>query len=235
MAYVPDEAVDAMHQISKSAFLIYVYLCRRRNHRTGVCFPSLRTIAEECGVEYSYASLMRAELIKKGWLDLSDDGELIPVKGFESKSLENPESVLENPKHDFGKSQIAYKGINQQIEPTNLTNKRGRPKTASRGSRIPSDFEVTESMIEWAQSRGIDFDLEFETEKFRNHFMSVSGAKGVKLDWVATWRNWMLNAMQYRSNSNNGRGNGINQGSTYKNRERLAGYEELFERYRNGG
>ena len=232
MAFIPDEAVDAMHQISKSAFLVYVYLCRRRNHRTGVCFPSLRTIAEECGIEYSYASLMRAELIKKGWLDINDDGELIPVKGFASKSLENPDTILENPKHEFGKSQTPYICINQQIEPANLTNKRGRSKSASKGTRIPNDFAVTEDMLEWAESRNIGLDIEIETEKFRNHFLAASGAKGVKLDWVATWRNWMLNAKSY---AERGKTNyATNQGSVTKNRTRLAEYEELFEKYSTG-
>lgn len=30
-------------------------------------------------------------------------------------------------------------------------------------------------------------------EKFRDHWLSASGQKGVKLDWEATWRNWVRN------------------------------------------
>ena len=53
-------------------------------------------------------------------------------------------------------------------------------------------------MAEWArenvpelirQGRG-----KRETDKFINYWRAKSGKDATKLDWVATWRNWMLNA-----------------------------------------
>lgn len=40
--------------------------------------------------------------------------------------------------------------------------------------------------------RGVDGPR--ETEKFRNYWRSKSGKDATKLDWPATWRNWMLTA-----------------------------------------
>lgn len=68
---------------------------------------------------------------------------------------------------------------------------------AKRGTRIPNDFEVTEKMRQWARENVPSVDTQFETQKFINHWTAASGSKAVKLDWVATWRNWMLNAIKF--------------------------------------
>jgi hypothetical protein len=33
-----------------------------------------------------------------------------------------------------------------------------------------------------------------EHEKFCDYWRGVAGAKGIKTDWIATWRNWMRRA-----------------------------------------
>jgi hypothetical protein len=69
----------------------------------------------------------------------------------------------------------------------------GRP-AQKRGTRIPNDFTVTPAMVEWARHECPNVDGRRETEKFTDHFQAAPGAKGVKLDWTATWRNWMRRA-----------------------------------------
>jgi hypothetical protein len=39
-----------------------------------------------------------------------------------------------------------------------------------------------------------DVDLRAEHRKFVDHFKAKAGKDGVKLDWDATWRNWIRNA-----------------------------------------
>ena len=63
-----------------------------------------------------------------------------------------------------------------------------------RGTRIPDDFAVTPEMVTWARERVPHVDGRLETEKFINHWRSKPGREATKLDWTATWRNWMLNA-----------------------------------------
>ena len=64
---------------------------------------------------------------------------------------------------------------------------------AKRGSRIPADFaqSITAEMVTWARKECPDVDGRTETAAFVDHFQSAAGAKGIKLDWPATWRNWM--------------------------------------------
>lgn len=58
-----------------------------------------------------------------------------------------------------------------------------------RGSRLPEDFLLTTARARLATEEGLDAPRTFA--KFRDYWVSVAGAKGVKLDWDATWRNWV--------------------------------------------
>lgn len=73
----------------------------------------------------------------------------------------------------------------------------GKPRASPRGIRIPDDFQVTEAMVEWAREHVPEVDGRRETEKFINHWRAKSGRDATKLDWKATWRNWMLRAAEY--------------------------------------
>jgi hypothetical protein len=65
-------------------------------------------------------------------------------------------------------------------------------KTA-KGTRIPTDFVPTPDMIEWAR-RETPLVGTMATATFVDHWRAAPGQRGVKLDWVATWRNWMRRA-----------------------------------------
>jgi hypothetical protein len=70
-----------------------------------------------------------------------------------------------------------------------------------RGTRIPADFIATPEMVAWAREHAPTVDGPRETAKFVNYWQAIAGAKGVKLDWVATWRNWLLNAAERAPNA----------------------------------
>jgi hypothetical protein len=61
----------------------------------------------------------------------------------------------------------------------------------TRGSRIPIPFAISEEMRSWARVQTPGVDLEKATEEFVDYWRGVSGQRGCKLDWVATWRNRM--------------------------------------------
>lgn len=45
----------------------------------------------------------------------------------------------------------------------------------------------------WAQENSnlTDQQIKMEGEKFRDYWVNISGSKGKKKDWLATWRNWI--------------------------------------------
>ena len=63
-----------------------------------------------------------------------------------------------------------------------------------RKCRLPEPFNVTGDMRKWAAERTPGVSLTNETEKFVNHWR---GNGQTKLDWIATWRNWLLKAQEY--------------------------------------
>lgn len=68
-------------------------------------------------------------------------------------------------------------------------------KSHSRGSRLSPDWRLPVEWGQWAVGEGMpDADVRREADKFRDYWVSKSGAGGTKCDWLATWRNWIRNA-----------------------------------------
>lgn len=75
-------------------------------------------------------------------------------------------------------------------------------KRVARGTRVPPDFSIDDDDRAFAASLGIPPDaVEAETPQFIDYWSSVAGAKGVKLDWKATWRNRMRDLKKYMPTS----------------------------------
>lgn len=65
--------------------------------------------------------------------------------------------------------------------------------TAKRASRLPDDWRLPRSWGEWAmQETGMTADaVRWEADKFADYWHARSGQGACKLDWQATWRNWI--------------------------------------------
>ena len=50
---------------------------------------------------------------------------------------------------------------------------------------------ITPEMVAWAREHTPGIDHRAVTEAFVDYWRGVPGTKGVKLDWPATWRNWL--------------------------------------------
>jgi hypothetical protein len=51
-------------------------------------------------------------------------------------------------------------------------------------------------------------EIDAETEKFRDYFTSTGATK---VDWVATWRNWLRKAVEYEARRGEGRRRGSDE------------------------
>lgn len=61
----------------------------------------------------------------------------------------------------------------------------------SRGSRLPPGWQPSEILKAWAIKERPDLNCDLTVAKFRDHWLAVPGSKGCKLDWEATFRNWV--------------------------------------------
>lgn len=68
---------------------------------------------------------------------------------------------------------------------------------ASRGSRLPDGFAPSDADTEWAGREYPDVDTAAQTAAFCDYWRSKAGADARKLDWQATWRNWIRRAAEY--------------------------------------
>ena len=80
----------------------------------------------------------------------------------------------------------------------------GPPKGDRRGHPLPDDFTVTKEMAEWAREKAPTCGTA-DHEAFCDYWRGIPGAKGRKLDWVATWRNWMRREHERRARPGNAR------------------------------
>ena len=69
-----------------------------------------------------------------------------------------------------------------------------------RGSRLTQDWVLTNPMDQWAKQERPDLDVNQVVEQFKDYWISQPGQKGVKLDWDATWRNWIRNTKAVKPN-----------------------------------
>ena len=66
-------------------------------------------------------------------------------------------------------------------------------KENKRGSRLSQDFCLPNEWNSWARNERPELNVLQTFDKFKDYWIAQAGQKGVKLDWFATWRNWVRN------------------------------------------
>lgn len=88
-------------------------------------------------------------------------------------------------------------GIPPDTENASLKKIESKKVIKRHGNRIPPDWEPSQADIEFALAKGMHRQrADTEAEKFRNYWTAKSGAAAAKLDWSATWRNWVLQSLE---------------------------------------
>lgn len=76
-------------------------------------------------------------------------------------------------------------------------NASSKKKADKRGTRLSEDWCLPQPDYEWSVSQGFaEHVIGREIDKFLDYWRAQPGQRGVKLDWSATWRNWMRNVQQ---------------------------------------
>lgn len=121
---------------------------------------------------------------------------------FRERNKSNASNALHSiterdaPLSDKEKSPTPPKEINSPP----VSSLRSEPK---KGTRLAIDFKPD---FEFAAGEGFSHsEIVTEAMKFRDYWISKPGKDGTKLDWAATWRNWIRNAATRRPSNQNGR------------------------------
>ncbi|WP_312834765.1 hypothetical protein [Comamonas sp.] len=62
-----------------------------------------------------------------------------------------------------------------------------------RGTALRADWILPDDWKTWATKERGDLDVEVVADSFRDYWVAKPGKDGRKLDWQATWRNWVRN------------------------------------------
>lgn len=124
----------------------------------------------------------------------------------------------------------------QKAASISITTEEKKPSVSKRGSRLPEDFEPD---LDAAVSAGLRPEKALmEAAKFKDYWRATAGAKGVKLDWPATWRNWFRSAIERQAGPHGSPARGQSafrehQDAVMRDFERASGHERFDDD--NGG
>lgn len=88
------------------------------------------------------------------------------------------------------------------VQPTSnqqpVTN--NQDKKNKRGLRLASNFCLTKEWEDFCVEQRPELNAKKTFDQFKDYWVSQAGQKGVKLDWFATWRNWVRNTNAPKAN-----------------------------------
>lgn len=79
-------------------------------------------------------------------------------------------------------------GAREREEKSNTSSLRS---DVGRASRLPKDWSLPDDWRDWAKAERSDIDPIKTADQFRDYWTAKPGKDGRKVDWLATWRNWV--------------------------------------------
>lgn len=166
------------------------------------CFPGQQRLADMCGCSIRTVQRRLEDLEKWGYITRETrrrpDGyktsdryylqvsQTLPVKLSPDK---NSDSHMTKTDSHMTRGVVALTSSKEYSEEL-LEAKRELFET-KRGTRLARDFAVTTPMREWAAEHTPSVNLVTQTEMFIDYWNGIPGARGLKSDWIAAWRNWL--------------------------------------------
>ncbi len=96
------------------------------------------------------------------------------------------------------------------------------------GTRLPDGWMPKQSTIDWAKAKHPHVDLASTHEVFTNYWLAKSGKDATKVDWDATWRNWIIRE------SKNATGGGRPRVLSFRERQQEEARQDFLEAVANG-
>jgi hypothetical protein len=75
-----------------------------------------------------------------------------------------------------------------------------KKQNSKRGSRLANDWVLPNEWEYWANKERPDLNALKVADQFKDYWCAKPGKDGVKLDWAATWRNWVRSQKVTRPN-----------------------------------
>lgn len=138
---------------------------------------------------------LHPEVLEKG---VTDDALSEPAKGvtrvtpFNNPDVKRASRVTR--KGVTGVTQSVsnrHSSVSEETDYSLITAERGERRAVAR--RLPAGWLPGPALVAWAARERPDVDVGLAVARFRDYWIAVSGSRGRKLDWSATFRNWIRN------------------------------------------
>jgi hypothetical protein len=181
----------------------------------------LWTLAGSWCAKYLTDGMVPTKTVTRLGGDASEAGELVAAElwlkaagGYQFKDWHHYQPLKEAVEAEraaaqerMRKARAAKKGVQANNErttadsspevPVTPSQSQSHPSTSSstkkreRATRLEPDWLPSAESVAKAKTDAPHVDHKAEHASFVDYWVAVPGAKGLKLDWEATWRNWM--------------------------------------------
>jgi len=122
-----------------------------------------------------------------GWVHHRADKEIEKVGEKSTKASKSAKARWDKVKDANALPTQSERNATQDTEHTTHNTK--EKKTL--GKRLASDFSFPKEWEEFCQTERPELSPVKTFDQFKDYWIAQAGQKGVKLDWFATWRNWV--------------------------------------------
>jgi hypothetical protein len=139
MAFLPDQAIEDLHEVGTKAFTLYAIYCKFGGMKNNRVHVGLKTLSRLLGMSYDRTTGHNATLKRKGWIK-TEDNYTILLKGFgltetSVETYDNVSSNLRKRQSELTETSVeTYDNVSSNL-----------PK---RQSEIPTRAQLTETSVE---------------------------------------------------------------------------------------
>lgn len=204
--HIGDYAASTLH-LSLIEDAIYMRLLRRYYLDEKPLPPDIKQVARIAGArsdnEVSAVEVILLEffyLCDEGWRNKRADEE---IAIYREKSSKAKQAAIASVNARSANAQRTLNERSANAQPTNnqepVTNNQEPVKRVEakqqRGSRLPSDWKPSDEDLQFCKTERPELNPRTTADGFRDYWLAQPGAKGLKLDWSATWRNWVRRSL----------------------------------------
>ncbi len=163
-------------------------------------------LARMCGLTCQEVEGWLLELKSSGVYEIDEDGSIYSRRMIRDENLRMVRSAggklggNPNLKVNLQDNHKVEKEVNQILTPSSASSSASSSSFSSinkekkqRGSRLPTDFVLHDEWMAFCQQERSDLNVHKTFDAFKDYWIAKAGSGGVKLDWFATWRNWIRN------------------------------------------
>lgn len=146
------------------------------------------------------------EETENGWIHGRIEEEIASYHANKEKNRKNGKKGGRPKKQQLTDSVIPKKTQSVNLDNPNQSKKKPNQEpltinqepltSGKRGTRLPADWKLDKDFYEAARKIKPDWPdshIKIVADSFKDFWISKPGQGGVKLDWLATWRNWCRN------------------------------------------